>query len=125
AAELLTEAQAVLDAPDLAPLFAEGMAEVTVTAPWGDAVLTGTLDRLILAPDRVLVVDFKSNRLVPETPEEVPEGILRQLGAYADMLAAIYPDRTVETAVLWTRAPRLMPLDPEIVRQAFLRTTLP
>lgn len=125
AAELLAEAQAVLDSPDLAPLFAEGLAEVAVTAPWGDAVLGGTVDRLALSPDRVLVVDFKSNRLIPTRPEDVPESILRQLGAYAYMLEAIYPDRRIETAVLWTRAARLMPLDPEIVRQAFLRTTIP
>ena len=125
AATLLAEARAVLSAPELAPLFAEGLAEVAVTAPWGDAVLAGTVDRLVLSPDRVLIVDFKSNTVVPNGPSEVPEGILRQLGAYAHMLQAIYPDRRIEAAVLWTRVARLMPLDPEMVRQAFLRTTIP
>ena len=124
AATLLAEARAVLSAPELAPLFAEGLAEVAVTTPWGDAVLTGTVDRLVLSPDRMLIVDFKSNTVVPNVPSEVPEGILRQLGAYAHMLQAIYPDRRIEAAVLWTRVARLMPLDPEIVRQAFQRTTI-
>jgi ATP-dependent helicase/nuclease subunit A len=36
-------------------------------------------------------------------PEEVPEGILRQMGAYAAALAQIWPGRRVETAILWTR----------------------
>jgi ATP-dependent helicase/nuclease subunit A len=125
AATLLAEARAVLSAPELAPLFADGLAEVAVTAPWGDAVLAGTVDRLVLSPDRVLIVDFKSNTVVPNGPSEVPEGIQRQLGAYAHMLQAIYPDRQIEAAVLWTRVARLMPLDPEMVRQAFLRTTIP
>jgi hypothetical protein len=31
----------------------------------------------------------------------------------------------VETAILWTRGPALMPLDPEIVRLALSRATIP
>jgi ATP-dependent helicase/nuclease subunit A len=121
----LAEARQVLEHPDLAALFTpDSLAEAAVTASWGDCTLAGTIDRLILAPDRVLVIDYKSNALVPESAKATPEGILRQLGAYAHMLAQIYPDRRIETAVLWTKLPRLMPIDPEIVRQAFLRTTI-
>jgi ATP-dependent helicase/nuclease subunit A len=126
AAPLLAQAQAVLDHPELAPLFAPGtLAEVAITGDWNGLRLTGSIDRLILAPDRVLVVDYKSNALVPDRPDRVPEGILRQLGAYAHLLAQVYPDRRIESAVLWTEVPRLMPLDPEIVRAALARTTIP
>jgi ATP-dependent helicase/nuclease subunit A len=126
AAELLAEAQAVLDDPALAPLFGPGtLAEVGVSGTWNGVRLTGSVDRLVLFPDRVLIVDYKSNTLVPPSQTDVPEGILRQLGAYAHLLAEIYPGKLVETAILWTRIPRLMPLDPDIVRLAFGRTTLP
>jgi ATP-dependent helicase/nuclease subunit A len=126
AAEALAEARRVLSNPDLAPLFApDTLAEVAVTAPWGDRTLAGMIDRLIIRPDRILIIDYKSNANIPERPESIPEGILRQLGAYAHVLAQVYPDRRIETAVLWTKAPRLMVIDPEIVRQAFLRTTIP
>ncbi len=126
AAALLAEAQTVLDHPDLSPLFAPGtLSEVAVTGAWNGVRITGTIDRLIVAPDRVLVVDYKSNALVPDRPDLVPEGILRQLGAYAHVLAQIYPDRRIDTAILWTRPPRLMQLDPEIVRAALDRTTIP
>ena len=125
-ADTLAEARLVLGHRDLAPLFGpDTLAEVAVTAPWGDRVLAGTIDRLVIAPDCVLIIDYKSNAVIPDRPEATPEGILRQLGAYAHMLSQIYPDRRVETAVLWTKAPRLMRVDPEIVRQAFLRTTIP
>ena len=80
---------------------------------------------LLLALGFSMIIDYKSNAAIPDRPEETPEGILRQLGAYAHMLSQIYPDRRIETAVLWTKAPRLMRVDPEIVRQAFLRTTIP
>ena len=73
----------------------------------------------------MLIIDYKSNAVIPDRPEATPEGILRQLGAYAHMLAQIYPDHRIETAVLWTKAPSLMRIDPEIVRQAFARTTIP
>ena len=45
-----------------------------------------------------------------DRPSGVPEGILRQLGAYRAALAAVWPDRPIEVAVLWTRAARLMPV---------------
>lgn len=125
-ADALAEARLVLDHPELAPLFgADTLAEVAVTAPWNDRTLAGTIDRLVVRPDHVLIIDYKSNAVIPDRPEATPEGILRQLGAYAHMLTQIYPDRRIGTAVLWTRRPLLMLLDPDIVRQAFLRTTIP
>jgi ATP-dependent helicase/nuclease subunit A len=123
---LLDEARAVLEDPVLAPVFGPGtLAEVAVTCDWNGLRLTGSIDRLLVEPGRVLVVDYKSNALVPPSPAEVPEGILRQLGAYAHALGRIYPDRRIDTAILWTKARRLMPLDPEIVRAALARTTIP
>jgi ATP-dependent helicase/nuclease subunit A len=125
-ADALAEATSVLLHPDLSRLFgADSLTEVAVTAPWQGRTLTGSIDRLIIAPDRILVIDYKSNVIVPDRPEAIPEGILRQLGAYAHMLAAIYPDRPIETAILWTKAPILMPVDPEIVRSALARATIP
>ena len=125
AATLLAEAQRVLDAPGLAALFQPAtLAEVTVSGLWNGVRLMGTIDRLVVEPDRVLIVDYKSNAVVPDLPDAVPEGILRQLGAYAHLVGQIYPDRQVEVAVLWTRTPALMPLDPKIVRAALARATI-
>lgn len=124
-AAALADAQLVLSHPDLAPLFGpDTLAEVAVSAPWGDRTLAGSIDRLVIAPDRILVIDYKSNAVVPASQAQVPEGILRQLGAYTNMLAAIYPDRRIETAILWTRVPRLMSVDPDIVRAALSRATI-
>ena len=76
--------------------------------PWpssaGSASSAGSTGWCV-GPDRVLAVDFKSNRVVPDRPEAVPEGILRQMGAYAAALAAVWPGRQVGTAILWTRVP--------------------
>ena len=121
--DLLDEALAVLDAAGMAGLIApEGggtvLAEVPLTLPWGDTVLHGTIDRLIVWPDRVLAVDYKSNVIVPGEPGAVPDGILRQMAAYRQALRAIYPGRSVETAILWTAAQRVMALPDGLLDQA-------
>jgi ATP-dependent helicase/nuclease subunit A len=67
-------------------------------------------------------VDFKTNATVPATPADVPEGLLRQMGAYLALLEAIYPDRPISVAILWTRTSTLMPLPHEMVRAALART---
>ncbi len=123
---LFDEAVACLTAPALAEVFGAGaLAEVSLTAdsPTLGCRLTGQIDRLLVAPDRVLAVDFKSNAVCPDRPEDVPDGILRQMGAYAEMLTAIYPDRRIETAILWTREARLMPVPEALAAAALARAS--
>lgn len=117
---LLTEVTAVLAAPDLKALFAPGtLAEVPVTANLpGLGQMLGVIDRLLISSERVLAVDFKTNATVPTTPEQVPEGLLRQMGAYQVALRQIYPDRRVETALLWTRTATLMTLPDALITHA-------
>jgi ATP-dependent helicase/nuclease subunit A len=124
-ADLLAEASTVLTAPHLAPLFApDSLAEVAITADLPLGRMHGSIDRLIVTPDTVTAIDYKSNRIIPTTPAQVPEGLLRQLGAYAHGLRQIYPDHRIETAILWTRTAVLMPLDRDIVRAALSRSTI-
>ena len=119
----LDEALGVLSAPALSHIFAaSAMAEVTVTARLGAQPMYGVIDRLIIGPDHILAVDFKSNRTVPDTANACPEGLLRQMGAYAHALRAIYPDRVIETAILWTRTAALMPLPSGIITAALQRS---
>jgi ATP-dependent helicase/nuclease subunit A len=124
--DLLPEVLDLLATPALAHVFAPGgLAEVPVSAVVAGVQMMGTIDRLIVTDDSILVVDFKSNRVVPATVAEVPEGILRQLGAYEAALAQIWPDRRIDLAVLWTRTASLMPVPCNIVRAALQRAAIP
>jgi ATP-dependent helicase/nuclease subunit A len=125
--ELVAEARAVLDAPGLADAFAEGtLAEVEISSPLpGGGRLLGRIDRLIVRENGVLALDFKSNRIVPASPAEVPEGILRQMGAYRAGLRAIWPHTQVTTAIVWTRTATLMKLPDALVDAAFARALDP
>ncbi|HHS94128.1 MAG TPA: double-strand break repair helicase AddA, partial [Rhodobacterales bacterium] len=123
AATLLEEARRVLEAPALSEVFAgDALAEVEISSPVdiaGARRLHGVIDRLLIRPDHVLAIDFRTNREVPDSDETVPEGILRQMGAYESALTQVYPDRRIETAILWTKTASLMRLPPGQALRAF------
>ncbi|WP_249200290.1 double-strand break repair helicase AddA [Thetidibacter halocola] len=119
-AAILAEALAVLRAPNLAWVFdPDALAEVPVSADLpGIGRLHGIIDRLHLTHDTVTVIDFKSNRVLPDDPAQIPEAILRQMGAYAAALAQLYPGRRIETAIVWTRDASLMVVPPDLAANA-------
>jgi len=88
-------------------------------------VVAGTVDRLVVGPDRVRVVDFKTGRRAPATLADVPAYHLRQMAAYAAALAVIFPERTVEAALLYTAGPVLHPLPPELLAEHKPRLSAP
>lgn len=122
---LVSEAARVLEHPDLAHVFAAGtLAETPVCGPvaaLGGKQAYGIIDRLVIAPDRVLAVDYKTNRQIPAMAEHTPEGVLRQMAAYREMLALVFPGREIEMAIVWTAAARLMPLPARILARALKR----
>ncbi|MGH1369911.1 MAG: double-strand break repair helicase AddA [Maritimibacter sp.] len=122
---LFEHARRVLTNPSLIHLFsADALAEVEVSAPvdaLGATRIHGVIDRLIVTPEAVLAVDFKTNQIVPERPEVIPEGILRQLGAYEEALKALYPERKIQSAVLWTQTATLMTLPHGLATGTFRR----
>ena len=76
-------------------------------APIGGRPLVGQIDRLVITPDEVLVVDLKSNRQPPADVAGAPVGYLAQLAAYRALLVQLYPGRRVRAGLLWTEVPRL------------------
>ncbi len=123
--ELLNEAEAVLTADHLNPVFApDALAEVPVTADLNGARMHGVIDRLIVTDTEVQVIDFKSNATVPYSPETCPEGLLCQMGAYANALSQIFPKHQIHTAILWTRTAHLMWLPHDIVTEALRRSAI-
>jgi ATP-dependent helicase/nuclease subunit A len=112
---------AVLNHPDFALLFGPGsQAEVPIVGlvsltTGASQVLSGQIDRLVIAEGRVLIVDYKTLRPPPAIDAEVPPLFLRQLSAYRAALARIYPDREIRCALLWTDGPRLMPISPDLL----------
>ena len=65
---------------------------------------------LLVEPDRVRVVDFKTGAFVPKTEAEVPRSHRSQMAAYGEALRVIFPGRTIETALLYTSGPKMIVL---------------
>ena len=126
--DLLSDALRLIVEPTLSHVFAaDTLAEVDVTAtlPTSTQRIHGAIDRLIITDTSVLAVDFKTNRLVPDTPSATPEGVLRQLGAYRAALLQIFPDHNVDVAILWTATATLMTLPENLVSDALASVTAP
>jgi ATP-dependent helicase/nuclease subunit A len=117
-AEILAEALAVLADRAIAPAFGPGsLAEAPVAGRLGERLIMGIVDRLLVAEDRVLLLDFKTNRPPPERAEDAPPAYLRQMAAYRAVLRLAFPGRPVEAALVWTYGARVMPL-PEALLDA-------
>ncbi|SIS58139.1 double-strand break repair helicase AddA [Phaeovulum vinaykumarii] len=123
----LPAAQAVLDLPEMAPFLApEAIAEATIQADLpGLGPIHGAIDRLVVTGAEVLFLDYKTNAALSATPEAVPEGILRQMGAYHAALGRLHPGRVVRGFVLWTAGPRLMELPGALMQAALARAASP
>jgi ATP-dependent helicase/nuclease subunit A len=105
---------ALIDDPRFAEVFAPGSrAEVSIVGrlerlAGPKALVSGQIDRLVVTPSEVLIVDFKTNHAPPSRVAEAPAAYVRQLALYRAVLARLYPERPVRAALLWTETAELM-----------------
>lgn len=113
---LVDEVLAILDHPDLAPVFGPtSRAEVPLTGVIGNAVVGGLVDRLAVLDDCVIIADYKTNRRPPASNSDTPVLYLRQLAAYRAVLRRIFPGREVRCALVWTQAARVAVIGGEVL----------
>ncbi|MDF3810462.1 double-strand break repair helicase AddA [Rhodopseudomonas sp. BAL398] len=96
-----------------AALFGPGSrAEVPIAGrlpqPGAPLLVSGQIDRLVVTPDEVLIVDYKTNHAPPHNAADTPPEYLRQLALYRAVLARLYPDRPVRAALIWTESTEFM-----------------
>jgi ATP-dependent helicase/nuclease subunit A len=110
---ILTECLRILSDPVFAEIFGpHSLAEVPLTGLLGhNRILSGQIDRLVILPNKILIVDFKTNRPSPLNPSDIPAIYLRQMASYRAAIARIYRDREILCGLLWTDEPRLVLLD--------------
>ncbi|KDA03014.1 double-strand break repair helicase AddA [Hyphomonas oceanitis] len=113
--EMLSAAMGVMNDAAMAEIFQPGgRAEAAVigTAPElpDGTVINGRVDRLVVTPERVLIIDFKTDQPAPATAAGVADTYRAQMGAYWAVLRKAYPGRDVVAALCWTDGPKLMVL---------------
>jgi ATP-dependent helicase/nuclease subunit A len=109
---LVEDACRIVSDPAHAELFGPGaLAEAPIAAVVGEGVVvSGSVDRLLVGPDRILLADFKTGRQVPQSVEDIPVPHLRQMAAYVEALKVIFPGRRIEAKLLYTASPLLFDL---------------
>ncbi|MEO9213347.1 MAG: PD-(D/E)XK nuclease family protein, partial [Caulobacteraceae bacterium] len=121
-AEMAGAALTVLADPRFAAVFGEGSkAEVALAGAVGGLPLSGRVDRLVVSADRVLVVDYKTNRPPPARIEDADGAYVTQMALYAALLRQIFPDRQIAAALLWTDGPSLMAVPDAMMEEALAR----
>ena len=97
-----------------APVFAPGSrAEVSIVGrvdrpAQARTLVSGQIDRLVVNPSEVLIVDYKINHAPPRMPADAPTAYIRQLALYRAVLTKLYPQVPIRAALLWTETPELM-----------------
>ena len=107
---LVDPVMAVLADPALSDLFGpQTRAEVPVmglVALGGtERALSGVIDRIAVTDEAVTLADYKTNRVVPEGPDALPEVHVRQMALYRALVAPLWPGRAIRCVLVYTGGP--------------------
>ncbi len=121
--EMLDVTLRTLSDPGFADVFAPGgrnEAAIVGTLPGGQMV-NGRVDRLIIHDDHVMIIDYKTDRPAPLRASDIETPYLVQMAAYRAVFLALFPDRPVRCALLYTDGPHLIELDGQTMSESLNR----
>lgn len=115
-----TEALKVIADARFAAVFGpKSRAESPIIGEVSGKSVRGIVDRLVVEDDRVIILDFKTDRPSPTDVAKAPDAYVLQLALYREVLRKIFPAKTVTCALLWTETPHLMELPDERLSDVF------
>jgi len=90
----------------------------TLTIAGQDYAVSGRVDRMAVFDDRVVVLDYKTNRVPPQTAEAIPFAHKAQLTIYREILAPLYPGKRVDCVLVYTENASVHILTPDALASA-------
>ena len=107
---------AVLAHEGLQAVFSsKGQAEVsimgTLELDGHPRAVSGRIDRLAVSDDRVILLDYKTNRVPPRDIQSVPLSHSAQLAIYQEILKPLFPGKAFECLLVYTENASLITLD--------------
>jgi ATP-dependent helicase/nuclease subunit A len=98
----LTQVCDLIDDTELEAYFGpDARAEVPILGQVGNIVVSGIIDRLLVADDRITLIDFKTGT-APHSEKTLPQGYINQMALYRHLVGLIWTDRTVVAGLLYT-----------------------
>ncbi len=114
-----SEVEALLNDANFAGVFGpNSRAEVPVAGMVMGRVISGQVDRLVVADDHILIVDYKTNRPPPKDVSLTPQIYVKQMALYAAALKQIYPDKEIRAGLLWTDIAKLMMVPADMMQSS-------
>ncbi|MEE9374882.1 MAG: double-strand break repair helicase AddA [Rhizobiaceae bacterium] len=127
-AKILAAVRETLTSSKLSPYLdpATSRAEVPIMGrldfAHGPRPISGSIDRLAVLDDKIMLLDYKTSPHVPGTIAAVPKDYITQMALYRALVTKLYPDRPVEAALVWTHSmegPLVMVLPQAALDQAY------
>lgn len=107
--QIIEEVSKLLNDEKYSVIFGDkAYSEVPIMGEVDGKIISAQLDKMVVTDDKIIIVDFKTNRPAAPSLAETPIAYKKQLAAYAELVRRIYHRQEVETYILWTNVPRLM-----------------
>ncbi len=121
--EMLSVSLQTLNDPAFANVFSvNGRNEAAIVGTLPNGVLVnGRVDRLIIQPDEILIIDYKTDRPAPKRAQDIDIAYKVQMAAYQVVMQDLYPNRSVKCALLYTDGPHLLELDNQSLSESLNR----
>ncbi|ARM86396.1 double-strand break repair helicase AddA type protein [Rhizobium sp. CIAT894] len=87
----------------------------TLTLEGRRYAVSGRIDRLAVLADRVVILDYKTNRVPPATEEAIPFAHRAQLAIYREILAPLYPGKPIDCMLVYTENASLYTLSETVL----------
>ncbi|MBB4008963.1 double-strand break repair helicase AddA [Allorhizobium taibaishanense] len=113
--QLVIQVLAVLDHPALTTVFsAHAQAELslmgTMRLGGEERAVSARVDRMAVTDEKVILLDYKTNRQPPRRESDVPLSHSAQLAIYRELLTSLYPNRPIECLLVYTEGPHVVAL---------------
>lgn len=120
---LVQTVMAVLEHPDLEGVFTgHAQAEVSVMGTFvlndEERAVSGRIDRMAVLKDRVVLVDYKTNRSPPRNAADAPVSHRAQLAIYREILRPLYPGCHFDCLLVYTETGAVLSLDEASLSQS-------
>ncbi|MBR0557630.1 double-strand break repair helicase AddA [Ciceribacter sp. L1K23] len=118
--QLFQQIAQLIQHPDMRKIMSSyGQAEVsimgTLMIAGDDRAVSGRIDRLAVVEGRVILIDYKTNRIPPRDLSHVPFPHRAQLAIYRELLKPIYPGHVIDGLLIYTEEAKLLELPPELL----------
>ena len=107
--QILDEVMELLQNKNFSAFFGENAhSEVPIIGEVEGKIISAQIDKMVVLPEKIMIVDFKTNRPAAKDIQHTPEVYIKQLHTYAQLLKKIYPHKSIESYILWTNTASLM-----------------